>query len=64
MSLTDLAEMQATKNPLYLEGAKAYYDGSMYEQNPYQYNTSSGNLWATGWCDAESHDMSREEDVY
>lgn len=56
MSLTDLAEELAVKTSAYVEGFDGYWDGVMYEQNPYTLSSGDYLRWQEGWLAAESSD--------
>jgi ribosome modulation factor len=56
MSLTDQAEMRRFGSSAYTEGYDAYYDGAMFEQNPYGEALLVHKAWADGWLDAEAAD--------
>jgi hypothetical protein len=56
VSLTDQAEMRRFGSSTYTEGYDAYFDGILYEQNPYSEGAFGHESWNEGWIDAESSD--------
>lgn len=56
MNLTDLSEEVRIKSRSYQEGIDAYWDGVMYEQNPYRPGYPDHDRWADGWMTAEGND--------
>ncbi len=60
MSLTDASEERMLKGGPFNEGFDAYWDGVMYEQNPYQMNSIEYQRWADGWISAEERDCTED----
>lgn len=56
MSLTDLSEKAMVSHHAYQEGFSAYWDGILYEQNPYLADTVDHQRWADGWTTSEGND--------